>query len=96
VASTLGDLRVLLDDFVAGAPFMPFWSAFMEHMDGFEPERELSSAGQQAYDDLYELVYMGAANPVSAADRADGIIPEDELRERIRLIRLEPADGRMI
>ncbi|MDB4906225.1 MAG: hypothetical protein JWO05_1009 [Gemmatimonadetes bacterium] len=68
----------------------------MDLLDEFEPERELSSAGQQAYDDLCDLVYMGAANPVSAAERADGIIPEDELRKRISQIRLETANGRMI
>lgn len=95
MASSVRDLRVLLDGFVAGAPFMTFWKAFMEHMEEFEPESELSIAGQRAYDDLYEIVYLGAANPVSAAARSDGIIPEGELRERISQVRLETADRRM-
>ena len=96
VASTLRDLRLLLDDFVGGAPFRAFWNTFMEHMETFAPEAELSPAGQRAYDDLYELVYMGAADPVSPDERADGIIGEGELRERLRHVRLETADGRMI
>lgn len=92
MTSTLADLRLLLDDFVAGAPLWPFWNAFMEHMERFEPERALSPAGQRTYDELYELVYASVPDPVSAADRADGIIGEAELRERVGRILLEAAD----
>ena len=96
MGSSLNDLRLLLDDFVDGAPFWPFWNAFMDHLEDFEPERALSPAGQRAYDELYDLVYMGAPDPVSAADRADGVIGERELRERLRHVRLEAADGRLV
>jgi len=96
VASSVRELRRLLDDFVDGAPFLAFWNSFMEHMEEFEPEAELSPAGQAAYDALYDLVYMGAEDPVSAAERADGVIGEDELRERLRHVRLETAGGRVV
>ena len=96
MGSTLADLQRLLDDFVGGAAFWPFWNAFMEHMEGFEPERVLSPAGQQAYDEIYELVYMGAPDPVPAADHADGVIGEAELRERLKQLRLEAAGERVV
>jgi hypothetical protein len=96
MGSSLPDLQRLLDDFVAGAPFWPFWNAFMEHMESFEPERVLSPVGQRAYDELYELVYMGAPDPVAAADRADGVVGEAELRERIKQFRLQATDERMV
>lgn len=94
--SSTFELRQLLDDFVSGAPFWPFWNAFMEFNETFEPERVLSPAGQQAYEELHELIYMGAPDPVSARDRADGVIGAAELRVRLRQVRLETADGRVV
>ncbi|HEX5830899.1 MAG TPA: hypothetical protein VFY16_07970 [Gemmatimonadaceae bacterium] len=96
MSSSTSDLRQLLDDFVAGAPFWPFWNAFMEFNETFEPERVLSPAGQQAYDHLYELIYMGVPDPVSARDEALGVIGAAELRVRLGQIRLETADGRVV
>jgi hypothetical protein len=96
MGSSVADLQRLLDDFLDGAPFWPFWNAFMEHLEGFEPERKLSPAGQRAYDELYDLVYMGAPDPVPAGDRAVGVIGEAELRERLRGIRLEGSDERKV
>ena len=96
MASSLRDLRLLLDDFIAGAPFWPFWNSFMEHMEAFVPEDFLSPAGQRTYDEVYELVYMGAPDPVSAAARDDGVVGEGELRERLRRVRLETIDGRLV
>lgn len=92
---SLRDLRRLLDDYVDGAPFWPFWNSFMEHMETFEPERVLSPTGQAAYDDLYEQVYMAGPGPITPGDRAAGLIDAEELRDRIRSIRLESADGRL-
>lgn len=95
MASSVRELRRLLDDFVDGAPFLAFWNAFMEHMEEFEPEAELSPAGQAAYDALYALVYGAVEDPVSATERAEGVVGADALRERIRDVRLETAAGRM-
>ena len=94
--SSLRALRLLLDDFVAGAPFWPFWNAFMEHLETFRPEELLSPESRVAYDELQELVYMAAPDPVPPAERADGIIGADELRRRIRAIRLVSADGQVV
>ena len=68
----------------------------MEHLEAFDPEHELSPAGQRAYDDMYELVYMGAPDPVAQEDRAVGVIGAAELRERLRRVRLEAADGQVV
>jgi hypothetical protein len=92
---SLAELRRLLDDFCDGAPFWPFWNAFMDHMDGFRPDRVLSPAGRATYDAVYDLVCRGAPDPVAPADRADGVIGEGELRARLRDVRLESAEGRL-
>jgi hypothetical protein len=96
VDPSLTQLRRLLDDFYDGAPFWPFWNAFMDHMDGFRPDQMLSPVGQATYDTVYDLVYMGAPDPVTPADRANGVIGEGELRARLRDVRLESVDGRLI
>jgi hypothetical protein len=92
--STVHELRLLLDDFADGAPVMAFWNAFMEHMETFVPEEQLSPAGREEYARLCALVYQGAADPVSPAARAAGAVGEGELRERLRGVRLETPDGR--
>jgi hypothetical protein len=96
MGSSLAELQRLVDDFLDGGPFWPFWNAFMEHMEGFEPEWVLSPAGQRAYDELYELVCMGAPDPVPVDDRALGVIGETELRARLRAIRLEATAERKV
>ena len=95
MSSSLRELHDLLDDFLAGAPFWPFWNAFMEHLESFAPERDLSADGQAAYDDLYESVYMAVPDPVAAPDQAVGVIGEGELRRRVRELRgrLRAADA---
>lgn len=99
MSTTLRDLRLLLDDFVDGAPFWPFWNAFVEHGETFDADVLLSPAGRQQYDALYELVYLGVGDPVDEdGNPARGAAGDAEraLRERVAPVRLEAADGRMV
>jgi hypothetical protein len=92
----LAELRRLLDDFADGAPFWPFWIAFMDNLDDFRPDRVLSPAGRAAYEAVCDLVYTAVPDPVAPADRTAGVIGESELRERLRDVRLESAAGRLV
>ena len=93
MATSVHELRLLLDDFVGGAPYLAFWNAFVEHAEDFAPEAELSPAGQLEYRALYDLVYESGADPISPAQRAEGIVGEAELRDRLRAVRLETSGG---
>ena len=89
MATSLHDLRLLLDDFADGAPYLAFWNAFVEHAEDFAPDAELTPAGRLAYRELYDLVYASSADPVSPAQRAQGVVGEAELRDRLRAVRLD-------
>ncbi|MDQ6770208.1 MAG: hypothetical protein M3Z54_09495 [Gemmatimonadota bacterium] len=75
--------------FVAGGTYMALWRAIMDSLDTIDPEKELSEADQIRYQELYDLVYMGAPDPVMPQDQVVGLIGEGELRERLRDFRLD-------
>jgi hypothetical protein len=92
VPASLRDLRLLLDDFVDGAPLWDFWNSFVEHGETFDADAALSPAGRRLYDEVYELVYLSV--PDAAVTGDDGHTRERALRERLRDVRFETADGR--
>ena len=82
--SSAEQLTAIVQRFVAGQPFMEFWRAFMDFHDAHPEPADLSAAEQASYEQLYELAYMGAADPVAPEDHAVGLVGEAELRERLR------------
>ena len=82
-------VREICDGFMAGQPFMQFWSHFMDFVGdevdhaGFTPEQ------QTAFDDLYERIYMSHAGLTTPEGERDGLTGEEELRRYIRAFRWE-------
>lgn len=75
--------------FVAGGPFAPLRSAVMDAVEMVDEDDRLSDAERDWFDELYDVVYMAADDPVDAASRKRGVIGASELREQLRLARLD-------
>jgi len=73
---------------------MPLWGAVMDATEQIDEDPQASDADRDWFDELYELVYMGAEDPVSAKDRKDGVIGAAELRQQIREFHLDRPDVR--
>jgi hypothetical protein len=81
-------LNALIDDFVAGrSNYDEFWSAFMSYWTDEIPDDGLTPSQWAAYEDVYELVHMGADDPVAPQDQAAGLIGASELRRRLQGLR---------
>ena len=70
--TTLADVRAQMAVFLAGGPFMPFWSAVMDATS--IRDSGFSEAEQQWFDEAYDLVYRAGEDPVGPNDAGDGII----------------------
>jgi hypothetical protein len=79
----LAPIAQAVREFIAGGPYMPLWRAVMDGTEVIESS-PISDAERQWFYDLYELVYMGAEDPVSGAERTDGLIGAADLRSRIK------------
>jgi len=85
-------LNALIDDFVAGkSEFFSFWNDFMRVWNDEIPPDGLSAAERGLYEEAYELVYMGAPEPVAAADQTAGVIGAKVLRSRLQRFRGQVA-----
>src|SRR3954471_18802315 len=84
-------LSRLLDRYLADEiEFWPFHSEFMElALPMFDGALVPFDARLQALDDMYELVYMAAPDPVSAEGQRDGIIGSAELKQRLSGMRVK-------
>ena len=83
--SSLDSLRRSVSDFMAGGEFWPLWRAVMDATS----LQNLSSQDEQWFDALYDIVYMGAPDPVSGNEERDGIVAASKLRDLIRRKRLD-------
>ena len=84
MASLLSEAAAILDDFVAGQTFWPFYRTFMDFHESLAARVDVLPAEERVLDEVYDLVYMGAPEPVDPADRAVGVIGETQLRKRLR------------
>jgi len=78
-------LDALIDRYLGGGQeFMTFWSDFMDLWNS----ADLSDSEVVAYDDAYEVVYMGSPGSISGNDQAFGLLSEDEVKARLRGFRI--------
>ena len=74
----------LIDAFLSEqSDFTSFERSFMDKW----ASADLSSTELGAYEEAYEIVYMGSAGPPRAVDRAVGILSEEEVRTRLSSFR---------
>ena len=76
----LQSLRIALDAFMVGGDFWLLWRAVMDATS----QDSVSDSEQRWFDELYELVYMAAPDPVCGDETRDGIIGANALRILIR------------
>jgi hypothetical protein len=95
MASPLDKVRSALQAFLGGEPFKPFWIAVMEATEFVDADAGLSDAERDWFDELYDLAYMAAEDPVDAESHDAGIVGAEELRKEIRALRLDGPHGRL-
>jgi hypothetical protein len=95
MTSSLREVQRTLDDFLSGAPFMLLWRAVMDATEYVDADATLSDLERDWFDELYDLVYMAAEDPVDAESRDAGIAGAEELRGEIRALRLDRSDRRL-
>jgi hypothetical protein len=88
---SLGAIEHSVRAFADGGAFQPLWSAVMDATEVIDSAPDISDRERDWFDRLYELVYMGAEDPVDAQSRANGVLGAAELRQRIR--ELAPSVG---
>jgi hypothetical protein len=74
---------------------MPFWRAVMDATEFIDADAKLSDSDRDWFDELYDLVYMTAEDPVDAQSRSDGLRGAESLREEIRTLRLDRPGERL-
>jgi hypothetical protein len=83
-------LDQLIDAFLSDrVDFMSFWRSFMDKWAA----ADISPTDLGAYEEAYEIVYMGAPGPPRAVDRAVGILSEEEVRVRLSAFRKRSSLG---
>ena len=85
--STVAEIDQIVTRFLDGQPFMAFWRTFMDAYESFD-DAQLAPEDRARFEELYERVYMGAADPVSREEHALGLRGETELRAALRGFRL--------
>jgi hypothetical protein len=84
MSSITDALDQLIDAFLGDQlDFMSFWSSFMDKWAA----ADMSATELGAYEEAYEIVFMGASGPPRAVDRAVGILSEEEVRVRLSAFR---------
>jgi hypothetical protein len=84
MSSITDALDQLIDAFLTHQiDFTSFWGSFMDKWAA----ADMSSADFEAYEEAYEIVYMGASGPPRAVDRTVGILSEEEVRVRLSAFR---------
>jgi hypothetical protein len=79
----LEEIEELTRRFIRGdLSFWPFWRKFM-HLWVERCPDGLSLAQHDRWDRVYDLLYMGQPDPTPHAERAVGLIGEQELRSRV-------------
>lgn len=74
----------LIDDYLAGKRrFMSFWTEFMDAW----MESDFSDAELDAYEEVYDVVYMGAEGPIAPQDAVVGLLSEAEVKTRLHRFR---------
>jgi hypothetical protein len=84
MSSSLGAVEHSVREFVTGGAFQSLWLAVMDATEVIDSAPDVSDRERDWFDRLYELVYMGAEDPVDAESRAHGVLGSAELRQRIR------------
>ena len=84
MSSSFDRVRVELRRFLDGGAFGPLWRAVMDATELVDTYPGVTDAEQRWYEAVYDLVPMGAEDPVSPADRATGIVGAAELRAMLR------------
>jgi hypothetical protein len=79
MTSLLSEAAAILDGFVTGQPFWPFYRTFMDFHESLAARVDVLPAEERVLDEVYDLVYMGAPDPVDAT-----VVGESQLRERLR------------
>jgi hypothetical protein len=74
---------------LAGGPFKSLWIAVMDATASIDADTQLADSEREWFDELYDLVYMAAEDPVDAESHDSGIVGAEELRTEIRALRLD-------
>lgn len=84
MSSITNALDQLIDAFLGDQmDFTSFWGSFMDKWAA----ADMSSTDFEAYEEAYEIVYMGSSGPPRAVDRTIGILSEEEVRVRLAAFR---------
>ena len=89
-------VRHLSERFVAGGAFMEFWARFMDFVGDEVDHAGFTQLQQEAFDELYERVYMAHGGQTTADGQRDGLAGEDELRIYLQRFRWESLGARLV
>jgi hypothetical protein len=83
MSQSTADLDRLIDQYVAGErDYLSFWRDFMACFND-----RLTTEEAKTYELAYEAVHMGGGPSVSPAERAHGLLEDEQLRQRLRSFR---------
>ena len=85
-------LSTLIDRFVAGGSFMELWSPFMDFVGDESDAAPFTPAEREAFNRLYDLVYMGQEGVAGREEGAVGLVGEVQLRAQLRAFRWDGSD----
>ena len=94
MALSPNDLKEHLAEFMAGGAYMAFWRPVMDATEVVDSDPLWSDADRAWYCELYDLVYMGGEDPVTAGERRDGITGASDLRKLIHELGLDNSAAR--
>lgn len=77
-------LSEIVRRFIDGQDFMSFWRAFMDFVGDQHMAANLSPEEEAEFERIYDLVYMGQPDPVSARDASVGLRGEAKIRAELR------------
>jgi hypothetical protein len=80
VTDPAAHVRQLSERFLAGQDFREFWTRFMDFVGDELDHAGFTHSQQEAFDALYERVYMSHAGLTTPEGQRDGLTGEEELR----------------
>jgi hypothetical protein len=96
VTDPAAHLRELSERFLAGQDFHEFWARFMDFVGDELDHVGFTQPQLNAFDALYERVYMSHAGLTTPDGQRDGLTGEEELRSYLREFRWDSLGGKPV